>query len=83
MEKTPQALEDAEYAVRTGGYRIYTTLDSEMQDKTQEVAANFRFNSDQSQCSAVFIDHHSGEIKVMIPGKEENNVLAGFNRSLP
>ena len=81
MAETPESLKEMEYHVRTGGYRIYTTLDTAKQAEIQQTVSNFKFNADTSECSAVFIDHHTGEIKVMIPGRSENSVIAGFNRA--
>lgn len=69
-------------AIRTGGYKIYLTIDTEHQDAMQQIAAEYPYATEGIQPSAVVIDHHTGEIRVMIPGREENTVMKGFNRAV-
>lgn len=78
---TEDTLRQAKYRVKTGGYKIYTTINTEMQDKLQEIAKNFAYRTEGVEMSAVILDHHTGEIICMIPGREENSVKDGFNRA--
>ena len=75
-------LNQAEFRIRTGGYKIYTTLDPQQQSDIQQVVANYPYAEDYAECSAAVIEHSTGEIVVLIPGREENTVMDGFNRAV-
>lgn len=80
-ELSKQNIASKKYDIRIGGYKIYTTLDADKQTQLQQIAHDFKYVTDGVEMSAVIIDHHTGEIKVMIPGRNENEVMDGFNRA--
>ncbi len=73
--------------VMSGGYKIYTCLDTELQEKLEAHAANdssFPTNSggtERSQCAIVVMDAQSGGISALIGGREHTTRLA-FNRAV-
>ena len=84
IEKKPLTDENIrikEYEIRTGGYKIYTTLDYANQDALQDIAANFGYKTRGVEMSFVALDQHTGEIKIMLPGRTDNEVMDGFNRA--
>ncbi|MEW6662002.1 MAG: PBP1A family penicillin-binding protein [Bacillota bacterium] len=71
----------------TAGLKVYTTMDTRIQTKMQEVYSNSTFfpqgpkGSERTLESAmVVIDHRTGEIKGMVGGREYN-VQKGLNRA--
>lgn len=70
----------------TGGLKIYTALDSRIQEKMEEVyanPANFPKSPDEVpvQSAMVVLDPHTGEIKALIGGRE-HQVRRGWNRAV-
>ena len=80
-EINEESIKQKEYEIKTGGYKIYTTLDYAKQDELQQIASNFNYKTKGVEMSFVAIDHHTGEIKIMIPGRSDNEVMDGFNRA--
>lgn len=72
--------------IRNGGYKIYTTLDTNAQSILRDSIVNFNnypgsTSGSEVQASAVIIDHHTGQIISIQGGREEPTVSEGFNRA--
>lgn len=70
----------------TGGYKIYTTLDTRVQEKMEEVYAdplNFpKGEGDEIiQSAMVVLDHHTGEIMGIVGGRKKQESKRVFNRA--
>ena len=69
--------EDAHKKLFTGGFKIYTSLDLELQKKMEEVIANTKLRGEkmneqgiiQPQVASVLMDPHTGEVKALIGGR--------------
>lgn len=81
-----------EWRIRSGGYKIYTTLDSSAQETLQSDIANYdnypvAIDSDgnetdeQAQAAAVIMDHKTGHIVAMVGSREEPTAYKTFNRA--
>ncbi len=86
-EVTPENLTYKKYAIRNGGYKIYTSLDPYIQETLQSTAANFdnypkTVDGEGSNTSAVIMDHHTGEIVAMIGDKKEPIAQETFNKAV-
>ena len=86
-EATNENITYKKYAIRNGGYKIYTTLDVNAQNILQEEASTFTMypeteDGNGTQVSAVIIDQHTGEITAMIGSKDEPTALETFNRAV-
>lgn len=75
--------------IYTGGLKIYTTVDMEIQEAAERVLAdpnNYPYSKEdengvmQPQAAAVIIDPHSGHIKALVGGRQHEKKL-GFNRA--
>jgi penicillin-binding protein 1A len=77
--------------ISLGGLQIYTTMDKDLQDKSQEIFnenKNFPTNEIdkdgktiiQPQASAVVMDYHTGQVKVIIGGRGDQPA-ASMNRA--
>jgi len=75
--------------IYTGGLKIYTTVDMEIQEAAEKVLAdpkNYPYSQEdengvvQPQAAAVIIEPHTGYIKAMVGGREHQKRL-GFNRA--
>lgn len=73
-----------------GGIKIYTTMDKDLQDYSQDILNNaskyisikeFKDKNGliQPQAAAVIMDYHTGEVKTIIGGRGEQAALS-FNR---
>ena len=75
--------------IYNSGIRIYTTQDTEIQDKVTEIftsEANFRMNvgrdpEDCSQCAIAIMDHNTGEIIAIYGGYGEKTQSLTYNRA--
>lgn len=73
--------------IYNGGLRIYTTMDLNIQNSIENAFKDpklFPVNSrikDAVQSAMVIIDWHTGEVKGLVGGRDETNVLMGFNRA--
>lgn len=73
----------------TDGYRIYTTINREMQEKLQatvdESMYGFVTQKDDGvynvQAAATCIDNDSGKVKAIVGGRSQDNVESSFNRA--
>ncbi len=61
-----------------GGYRVFTTLDAELQHKAEEVV-NKRFAQRDEQVALVSVDPNTGEVRALVGGK--NFLQSQFNRA--
>lgn len=67
-----------EATVRSGGLRIYTTLDLQLQEKGEEILKQQLQNRGELQGALVSIQPKTGHIKAMVGGKDY--VQSPFNR---
>ncbi|MDP4087964.1 MAG: PBP1A family penicillin-binding protein, partial [Bacillota bacterium] len=76
-----------------GGLKIYTTMDKNLQDSTQNIINDNKYfgsgqrgnindinNVAQPQASAVIMDYHTGEVKVIIGGRGQQPANS-YNRA--
>lgn len=75
------------YSLRYGGYKIYTNLDTKIQEQLQTSASEFDFYPDTEdgngcEVSAVVMDHAKGEIVAMIGSKDEPEAFETYNRAV-
>ncbi|MDD2373157.1 MAG: PBP1A family penicillin-binding protein [Syntrophomonadaceae bacterium] len=77
---------DPNNAVYRGGLRIYTSMDADVQQYTEELYSNVKNFPQESkggnvvQSAVVVIDQHSGEVKTVIGGRSYER-KRGFNRA--
>lgn len=63
-----------------GGYNVYTSLDSSLQEDVQQIFSDDdNFHDDSVQGAAVIVDNSNGEISAMVGGREHNGMRI-FNR---
>ncbi|GAA0605581.1 transglycosylase domain-containing protein [Virgibacillus siamensis] len=67
-------------SIRSGGYKIFTTLDKSMQKKLEKNAATVIDNSSEIQVGAMAMDPKTGGIRALIGGK--NYQESQFNRAV-
>lgn len=82
--------DEVEHLLMYGGLKIYTTMDKHLQDYAQEVldsdgnlasiSSKDKNNIIQPQASAVVMDYHSGDVKVIIGGRGPQPARS-FNRA--
>lgn len=78
-------IRDQEALIYSGGYKIYTSLDTNIQNKMEEVYADdTKFPKGKGdkiiQSAMIVIDPHTGEIKGLIGGRNQETAR-GFNRA--
>ncbi len=79
--------EEANKALRTGGYKIYTTIDLDMQDKLEEIyedsSSTFGITTEdgKSPQSAMTIMDYQGNVKAIVGGLGEKNADRLLNRA--
>ena len=78
-------IRDQEALIYSGGYKIYTSLDTNIQNKMEEVCADdTKFPKGKGdkiiQSAMIVIDPHTGEIKGLIGGRNQETAR-GFNRA--
>lgn len=83
---TALGLEDQPQLLYTGGYKIYTTLDTKIQEKMEEVYANpANFPQGKGneiiQSAMALLDPHTGEIKGLVGGRQQEGGKRIFNRA--
>ncbi|MDX9871182.1 MAG: PBP1A family penicillin-binding protein [Clostridia bacterium] len=83
---TALGLEDEPGRLYTGGYKIYTTLDTQIQEKMEEVYANpANFPQGKGdeiiQSAMTLLDPHTGEIKGIVGGRQQDKRKRIFNRA--
>ncbi|MGI6161306.1 MAG: transglycosylase domain-containing protein [Christensenellales bacterium] len=94
LQNTKQNRNTVENEIRTGGYRIYLTVDPEIQKTVQDSLTNWNkypkmrnrddnYSSQgviQPQASAVVIDYHTGDIKALVGGRDTPTQKKEMNR---
>lgn len=93
-EEEYKALYEEEYnkwseKLMSGGYRIYTTINREMQEKLQTAVDDgmygFVTQKDDGvynvQAAATCIDNDTGKVKAIVGGRSQDNVESSFNRA--
>lgn len=93
-EKEYKALYEEEYnkwseKLMSGGYRIYTSISREMQEKLQTAVDDgmygFVTQKDDGvynvQAAATCIDNDTGKVKAIVGGRSQDNVESSFNRA--
>ena len=76
-----------ENEIRTNGYHIYTTVDTQVQTDLQNTLANWknypRTNKSNvnAEAAAVIIDYHTGEIKALVGSRNIPTQKKTFNRA--
>ena len=85
-----EAYEEALYELRTGGYKVYTTINDQLQDSLQEVLddglSDFTSVNDSGefvmQGALTVLDNESGKVVACIGGRTSNNeTVLGLNRA--
>lgn len=76
-----EAYEAAKYKLSTGGYKVYTSLDKDIQNKLQNVLdTNLEFDSEIDESNGIYalqgaitcIDNESGKIVAVIGGRSQD-----------
>ena len=90
IEKYKYTDEEAENLLTNGGLKIYSTMNRELQDNTQNILDNDPILTNasrddgngipQPQASAVIMDYKTGQIKAMIGGRGNQPALS-YNRA--
>jgi Membrane carboxypeptidase (penicillin-binding protein) len=84
MNKKGMSRDEAEASVRKGGYRIYATVDLDLQNKLESRYLDnniFYSNSkDLPQSAAVVLDYN-GQMLACVGGRGEKTESRGFNRA--
>lgn len=73
----------------SGGYRIYTTISRDMEEKLQQAVDDgmYGFVTQQDdgvynvQAAATCIDNDTGKVKAIVGGRTQDNVESSFNRA--
>ncbi len=101
---TQQNRSEIRTRLRTGGYKIHTTVDPDMQRIVEETLYNWedypamKYPADnvtrsdvgggeviefsQPQAAAVVVDYRTGQLKVIVGGKQPPEVERGLNRAV-
>lgn len=92
LEEAAEILNVDEDALYTNGYRIYTTLDVDLQNFTEEIYSNpdlfpkSPVTSETCQSALIVLDSSTGEVRAILGGREEedgeNSIRKGFNRAI-
>ncbi|MDO4568498.1 MAG: PBP1A family penicillin-binding protein [Clostridia bacterium] len=81
VDEACEALGITKSELITGGYRVYTALDAELQDKVEEVFADpGMYPDERAQAAIVVIDVESGMVSAVMGGREYE-VAFGLNRA--
>jgi penicillin-binding protein 1A len=82
-EKLHYTDEQVATAINTGGLKIYTTMNKTMQNSAQKILNSGLSSSNDGktpQASAVVMDYHTGQVKVIIGGRGDQPALS-YNRA--
>ena len=94
LPDTPPNRQAIESEIRNGGYRIYTTLEPEVQNAVQQSLSQYDgypvFNIDDNrnckdtspQAAAVVIDQSTGNVVAMVGSKDTPTVKKSLNRAI-
>ena len=85
MDEKELNYEAAKLYLYGGGFTIYTTQDTAIQNAMNEEAAKEKYintsNGEQSQASMALIDHQKGQVVGIIGGLGEKTTSLGLNRA--
>lgn len=89
MEVTGQDYDTCRQELYTGGYRVYTSIDLDMQQMLQDIIdeqlADYNtLNTNGTyalQSSAVCIDNETGMVTAIVGGRSQENVSTDYNRA--
>lgn len=84
MEEKDLSYDAAKLYLYSGGFTIYTTQDTDIQNSMNEEAEKSKYintkNGQQSQAGMVLLDHETGYVLGVIGGLGEKDTTLGFNR---
>lgn len=84
MEEKDLNYDAAKLYLYSGGFKIYTTQDTDIQNAMNEEAQKSKYmntsNGQQSQAGMVLLDHKTGYVLGVIGGLGEKTTSLGFNR---
>lgn len=90
LTKYNEAFKEAEYQIRNGGYKIYSTIDIKQQKSLQAsvnsklsgfTARNPKTGLYKLQASATSIDNKTGDVIAIVGGRTQSDVHNTFNRA--
>ncbi len=80
LEESAKMLNISVEELLNGGYSVYTSLDSELQENVQQLFSdNENFHDNKVQAATVVIDNFTGEISAIMGGREHNGMRI-YNR---
>lgn len=84
---TDEILNEETEKLKNGGYKIYLTIDTDMQKTVQDIISSYRgYPSTKTgqpvEASAIVEDQHTGELKAIIGGRNKATTIGGFNRAI-
>ena len=71
--------DDRVNALFTGGLRIHTTLDEDVQEQTVEAVGDVLSEEDDPSAAVVVLEPGSGAVRAIYGGRTEDRVAAGFS----
>lgn len=80
LHEAANLLELDKEKVRSGGYQIYTTLDTDKQTKLEKQTNTVFQDSSDIQVGAIAMDPHNGAMRALIGGKDYED--SSFNRAI-
>ncbi|MEN1967598.1 transglycosylase domain-containing protein [Lentibacillus sp. N15] len=80
LQEAANILDLDEEKVRSGGYQIHTTLDTDKQEKLKENITNVFDDDSELQVGAIAMDPNDGAILALVGGRDYQD--SSFNRAL-
>ncbi|MBB6453906.1 1A family penicillin-binding protein [Salirhabdus euzebyi] len=80
MSEAVNILDKSKEEIQTGGYKIYTTIDVDMQEQLETITDEKIDDSSSIQIGAINVDPKTGAIKSLIGGRDY--VASPFNRAI-
>jgi penicillin-binding protein 2D len=80
MEEATEILDKTRQEIESGGYKIYTTLNSSMQEDLEKTVEKTMDKDSSVQIAAISLDPKSGGIRALMGGR--NYVESPFNRAI-
>ncbi|MBU3199175.1 PBP1A family penicillin-binding protein [Clostridium estertheticum] len=88
MAKYNYSTSQVKALLMSGGLKIYTTMDKNLQVKSQKILDNdpvfnkvYNESKNEVQSSAVILDYHTGQVKAIIGGRGEKPAMS-YNRAV-
>lgn len=69
-----------EQQIRSGGYKLYTTLDEQLQEETETIIENVVPDTTELETAVVSLDVHTGAVLALVGGR--NYQESEFNRAI-